>query len=188
MDRQRELFSRLPQIESSRLLLRPVRIEDAEDMFVYASDPLVTRHTTWEPHGSVHVTRAFLKSILEGYAAGDVRNWAVVHRDDKRMIGSAGFLFWDQVARRAEIGYAMSRDYWGSGLMTEAVTEIVRFGFERMDLNRIEARCDSENTASARVLQKCGMQHEGTLREQFVRHGELRDMQLYAILRREWSG
>jgi [ribosomal protein S5]-alanine N-acetyltransferase len=187
MIRKRELFVSLPTLETNRLLLRAMTMNDADDMYRYASDAEVTNFTTWEPHQSVDVTRAFLADVVAGYADGEVRNWAIVHKDDGLMIGTAGFLFWDEVARRAEIGYALSRDYWGRGLMTEAVAEILRFGFDVMNLNRVEARCDSLNIGSARVMEKCGMQHEGTLRQQFVSSGELRDMLLYAILRSEWT-
>jgi [ribosomal protein S5]-alanine N-acetyltransferase len=66
---------------------------------------------------------------------------------------------------RAELGYVLSREHWGKGLMPEAVRAVIRFGFGRMELNRIQARCVAENTASARVMEKAGMTYEGTLRE-----------------------
>lgn len=182
----RDLFKDLPDLHTPRLLLRKMSVEDAPDLFEYASDPLVTRFTSWETHTSIDDSRRFLQDVVDAYAGGDVRGWAVVCKADNRMIGTAGFLFWDQLANRSEIGYAMSREYWGRGLMPEAVSGILAFGFEQMNLNRIEARCDARNAGSARVLLKCGFQHEGTLREQFVRHGELCDMLLFAILRREW--
>ena len=184
----RDIFADLPAVETQRLLLRKMTLADADDMFRYASDPDVARFTTWEPHRSIDETRRFLEDALDAYAAGDVRNWGVVHKDDRRFIGTAGFLYWNVDVARAEIGYAMSREYWGRGLMTEAVEAIIRFGFERMRLNRIEARCDALNIGSARVMEKAGMQHEGTLRQWFVAEGEYRDMKLYAILRQEWPG
>jgi ribosomal-protein-alanine N-acetyltransferase len=71
--------------------------------------------------------------------------------------------------------------------MTEAARAAVDFGFRVMGLNRVEARCVPENTASARVMQKCGMTYEGTLREMDFRKGTFDDMLMYAILRREWA-
>lgn len=183
-----ELFMNLPELITPRLLLRSMSVDDAPDLFAYASDPLVSRFLSWDAHTTIDDSRRFLQDAVDAYAAGDARSWAVVHRADGRMIGTAGFLFWDLRANRSEIGYAMSAMYWGQGLMTEAVSEIVRFGFETMTLNRIEARCDALNRASVRVLEKAGMRHEGTLRQQFVIDGEYRDMQLYAILRQDWPG
>ena len=87
---------------------------------------------------------------------------------------------------RAELGYVLSRKLWGRGLMPEAVRAVVRFGFGRMELNRIEARCIIENAASARVMEKAGMTCEGTLREREFIKGAYRDMRLYSILRREY--
>jgi [ribosomal protein S5]-alanine N-acetyltransferase len=183
-----DVFDDLPTVETKRLLLREVCMGDAADLFRYASDSEVARYTTWEPHGSIDESRRYLQSAVDAQIDGDVRTWGIVHKGDNRFIGTAGFLFWDLTAQRSEIGYSLSRDYWAQGLMTEAVLSIVRFGFEHMRLNRIEARCDALNTGSTRVLEKAGMIHEGTLREQFVIDGEYRDLKLYAILRQGWTG
>ena len=187
MDEQQRIFSDLPTLVTPRLELRKMRIDDADDLFLYASDEEVTWFTSWESHKAVEDSREFLQQVVDAYADGETRSWAVVHRGDDRMIGTAGFLFWDRIADRAEIGYALSRDYWGKGLMTEAVQRIVQFGFEEMRLNRIEARVDALNAPSAGVLRKCGFQHEGTLREQYVRNGQRCDMMYLSILRREWQ-
>jgi ribosomal-protein-alanine N-acetyltransferase len=87
---------------------------------------------------------------------------------------------------RAELGYVLSREHWGRGLMPEAVRAVIRFGFGRMGLNRVQARCIAENVASARVMEKAGMAYEGTLRESEFIKGAYRDMKLYSILRREY--
>ncbi len=88
---------------------------------------------------------------------------------------------------RAELGYVLSREHWGKGLTPEAVRAVSRFGFGRMKLNRVEARCIAENTASARVMEKAEMAYEGTLRKREFIKGAYRDMKLYSILRREYS-
>jgi ribosomal-protein-alanine N-acetyltransferase len=87
---------------------------------------------------------------------------------------------------RAELGYAIGRAWWGQGLMTEAVVEAIRYGFEELGLNRIEARCLTYNIGSARVMEKAGMTYEGTIREQVFYKGSFDDLKLYSILRREW--
>ena len=88
---------------------------------------------------------------------------------------------------RAEIGYALARKYWGQGLMTEAVRAMLDYGFNLLRLNRIEARCDVENIASWRVMEKAGMKFEGVLRQNIFLHGRPRDARMYGILREEWS-
>jgi ribosomal-protein-alanine N-acetyltransferase len=81
----------------------------------------------------------------------------------------------------------LARRLWNQGLMTEAVREIVRFGFERMNLNRIEARCKIANVGSARVMEKVGLSFEGVLREHQYAKGVFEDLKLYSILRSEWQ-
>jgi len=100
-------------------------------------------------------------------------------------VGACGFVGWSPEHARAEMGYVLNRRYWGRGLVLEAVRAMISFGFERMDLNRVEARCVAENTASARVMEKAGMAYEGTLRQREFLKGVYRDMKLYAILRGE---
>jgi len=88
---------------------------------------------------------------------------------------------------RAELGYVLSREHWGRGLMPEAVRRVIRYCFERMDLNRVEARCIAENTASSRVMEKAGMSYEGTLRGREYIKGSYKDMKIYSSLRREYD-
>jgi ribosomal-protein-alanine N-acetyltransferase len=87
---------------------------------------------------------------------------------------------------RAEIGYALSRRYWGEGYMSEAVNAVIEFGFREMLLNRIMARCEVNNIASARVMEKVGMQLEGILRQHLFVKGRYWDLKIYSILREEF--
>lgn len=182
-----DVFRDLPDIETERLLLRKVGLDDAEDVFRYASDPEVTRYLHSQPLRSIEDSRKVVRAATDDYAAGRVRSWGVVHKGDKRLIGTAGFQWWRPESFSANIGYLMAREYWGQGLMPEAVRAVLRFGFERMQLNRIEARLDPENAASARLLEKVGMTREGTLRDDYYIDGAFYDGMVYSILRREWS-
>jgi [ribosomal protein S5]-alanine N-acetyltransferase len=168
-------------------VLRKIRLTDAPDIFAYASDPAVARYTTWPPHPTVAATEAFVREVLQRYAQGLVGPWGIVHRDDGRLIGSCGFAYVMAWHGRAEIAYALSRPYWGQGLMPEAVRAVFAFGFDTLHLNRIEARCELENVASERVMQKVGMQFEGVLRQHTQVMGSYRDLKLYSKLRSEWS-
>lgn len=183
----RGYFADLPELETERLILRRMRLDDAEDMFAYASDPLVTRYVLWETHRTLEDAKAFLRSATEGYERGDFGGWGVVLKDTGTFVGTCGMeAGYAPEHARAELGYVLSRELWGRGLMPEAVRAVVRFGFGRMELNRIEARCIAENAASARVMEKAGMTCEGTLREREFIKGAYRDMRLYSILRREY--
>jgi ribosomal-protein-alanine N-acetyltransferase len=185
---ERDVFSDMPTLETDRLLLRRMVSGDLEHIFAYASDPEVARYTSWPAHSSLEDSQEFLDYVLDLYRQGKVAPWGMVHKGDGRLIGTCGFLDWHPHHARSEIGYALSRQYWGRGLMTEAVREIISFGFETMGLNRIQGRCEVENVASARVMEKAGMKLEGVLREHEFCKGRYLDMRVYAVLRREWEG
>jgi ribosomal-protein-alanine N-acetyltransferase len=181
------IFRDLPELETERLLLRKMRLDDAEAMFAYASDPEVTRYVLFETHRSVEDSESFLRLALEGYERGDFGGWGVVLKDSGAFVGTCGMdAGYASEHARAELGYVLSREHWGRGLMPEAVRAVIRFGFGRIGLNRVQARCIAENAASARVMEKAGMTYEGTLRESEFIKGAYRDMKLYSILRREY--
>ncbi|HEX2182577.1 MAG TPA: GNAT family protein [Rubrobacteraceae bacterium] len=186
-DRGGKPFEDLPELETGRLLLRKMRLDDAPAMFAYASDPEVTRYVLFETHRSVEDSEAFLRLAVEGYERGDFGGWGVVLKDSGSFVGTCGVdMGYVPEHARAELGYVLSREHWGKGLMPEAVRAVIRFGFGRMELNRIQARCMIENTASARVMEKAGMTYEGTLREHELIKGAYRNIKVYSILRREY--
>jgi len=183
-----EVLKDLPTLETDRLILRKMIPEDAGAVFAYASDPEVTRYVSWETHLSIEDSRAFLNLAANKYRSGGEPDWGIVYKGDHRLVGTCGIVSWEPYHGRAELGYALSRDYWGRDLMAEAVRAMISFGFKKMNLNRIEARCIAENTASARVMEKAGMLYEGTLRQRELIKGEHRDMKVYSILRDECRG
>lgn len=174
-----------PRLETERLLLRALTPDDAVAVFAYAADPEVARYMVWEAHRSMKDAEAFLDLTMARYESGGAPDWAIVYKGDGRLVGTAGFVGWEREHARAEAGYVLNRVYWGRGLAAEALRAMISFGFARMSLNRIEARCLAENTASARVMEKAGMAYEGTLRQREFLKGAYRDMKLYAILKGE---
>lgn len=114
----KDVFGNLPTLETGRLVLRKVTLGDGRDFFEYASDPEVARYTTWEPHQSIEDSLSFLRLVLERYDNQRVATWGVEHKRDQKFIGTCGFLYWAVPDARAEVAYALSRKYWGQGLMT----------------------------------------------------------------------
>jgi [ribosomal protein S5]-alanine N-acetyltransferase len=184
----REVLKDLPTLETERLILRKMVLNDAEAVFAYASSSEVSRYTLWETHRSIEDSRAFLEFATQKYENGGEPDWGIVYRGNGCLVGACGLVNWEAEHARAEVGFVLSREYWGRGLMPEAVRAILRFGFERMNLNRIEARCIAENAASARVMEKAGMVYEGTLRQREYIKGAYRDIKLYAILKKGFPG
>lgn len=172
------------ELETERTFLRAPTPDDARALFRWASDPEVARYVTWEAHRSVEESREFLQERL---SREDGLSWALVPKGGGGMVGLCRYVRWAPEHARAELAYVLSRAYWGRGLMTEAVRAVIRFGFERMGLNRIEGRCMSENIASARVMEKAGMSYEATFRQREFTKGAYRDMKVYSVLRREWE-
>ena len=181
-----DILANLPTIETERLLLRKITLNDASDMFDYASNPEVSEYTMWSTHTSIEDTKYFLKSLTKMYKRRELVDWGIVHKAEKKFIGTCGYVEWSMTHSRAEIGYAISARYWREGYMSEAVNAIIEFGFREMLLNRIVGRCEVNNIASARVMEKVGMQLEGILRQQLFVKGRYWDLKIYSILREEF--
>lgn len=179
------LLLETPAIDTERLLLRRFSVDDAADVFHHARDPDVARLTSWDPHQSIEDTRRFLDWAEERYAESIGAPWAMVLRETGEVVGAFGLtVIWPHL--RGEIGYWIGRRYWRRGLTTEAGQAILRHVFDDLELNRVEARCEVENDASERVMQKLGMTFEGVLRQQIYSKGRFHDMKLYSLLRAEW--
>ncbi|OIP77840.1 MAG: GNAT family N-acetyltransferase [Oscillatoriales cyanobacterium CG2_30_44_21] len=168
-------------LNTPRLTLRKLAIADAEEIFAYARDPQLTTYTLWEPHRSIDDTYDYLNNnVFELYRSGQGMDWGIILKENGKLIGTCG-LYAKPIHQRAELGYALSRDYWGQGLMTEAVKAAIAFGFHVMRSQRIQGCCAAENIGSARVLEKSGMQFEGVLRNYIVKKDQPWDVKMYAI-------
>lgn len=183
-----EVFGHLPTLLTPRLILRPARMSDAEDLYEYSRDPQVARHVLWDAHTSIHQTRAYLRYLLRQYRNAAPSNFVIALRDSGKVIGTIGFMWVQQDNRSAEVGYSLSRQYWNRGYMSEALRAIVEFGFSKLLLNRIEAQHEIDNPASGRVMLHAGMRREGTLRQRLYNKGRYVDVELYAILRSDFEG
>lgn len=173
-------------LETERLILRPFHIEDAPQVFEnWASDPEVTEFLTWPTHRSLEQSLAFIQMNVEHYAEPEHYEWALYHIQDRQVIGSLGAMNFQPATRCIELGYALSRAYWGKGYATEAVRAVIRYLFDEVGMLRIQAKHDPANMASGAVMRKCGMLHEGTLRQAIRSNRGITDAELYAILQED---
>ena len=178
-------FDPFPELETPRLLLRRVVSADADAFFQLRSDPEVIQYRARPP-----LTRAEAERRLLDIDAG-IRDhaqimWAIALREDRRMIGECCLFRWEKEDMRAEVGYELMVPYWGRGLVTEAVKAMLAFGFQSMDLHRVEANVDPANVGSIRVLERLGFVREATLRENWRVAGRFVDSALFGLLRREF--
>ena len=174
-------------LETPRLTLRELRDDDFERVHAYASDHEVVRYLDWGP-SSIEETTRFMALAREARKATPrtAYHLAIALRTDDRAVGSCRIEIRDASGQTGDLGYVLDRAHWGRGYATEASRALVAFGFDRLGLHRVWARCDVRNAASAHVLEKLGMEREGRLRHNVRRKGEWHDSYLYAIIEVDW--
>lgn len=179
----RDVYGDLPILETERLILRKVTEQDIQDIYAYSSIEEVARYVTWDRHQTIADTEAFVSFIHNRYENQEIAPWGMEYKDSGKLIGTIDFVSWSPEHHCAEIGYVLSPDHWGKGIMTEAAKAIIEFGFTKMDLVRIQAKCFAENVGSARVMEKAGMTFEGILRKRMFMKGKFWDLKMYSIIK-----
>ena len=173
-------------METPRLVLRPFVREDAQAMFDnWASDPAVTKFLSWPTYRSVEDAHSILNVWLENYEKPDFYQWAIVLKELNQPIGSISVVNSDDRVDMVEIGYCIGRNWWGRGIMPEALSAVMVYLFDEVGMQRIEAGHDPDNPASGAVLRKCGLQYEGTLRRRIRSNRGITDVAWYSILKEE---
>jgi ribosomal-protein-alanine N-acetyltransferase len=175
----------LPEtFRTARLFLRPIAMADAGPIYAaYTRNPEVTRFLIWRPDRTRRDFEAYIRSCLDT-PPHRARTYVMQGRKDSVIRGGLDLRQADR--HRLEFGYVLARPWWGHGLMTEALTEVVGWALSQPSIFRISAVCDVENTASARVMEKCGLVREGVLRRYLVHPSlgtEPRDCFSYARVR-----
>lgn len=174
-------------LETPRCLLRKPQPGDAPAAFSgYAGDPRVTRYLGWRPHENVAETRRQISYDLFRWLKGSAWTWMLLCRDSGELAGLVELVPVVSQPHRARMGYLLGARHWGQGLMSEAAGAVLRTALAQPGLFRVDAVCDVEHGASARVLEKIGMQYEGLLRRYIVHPNvseEPRDVRLYAAIR-----
>jgi len=173
------------ELATKRLQLRRPRADDADAIFHrYAGSPEVTRYMSFPTHRGLEDTRAFLAHANQTWNAGTDVPYLIERRGDGLLLGGTGLEI--ETPHRYCTGYVLARDAWGQGYATEALAAMLELAFSRPEVRRVYALCDAEHVASARVMEKCGMQREGLLRRHSVLPNlarDPRDMFCYAKVR-----
>jgi [ribosomal protein S5]-alanine N-acetyltransferase len=154
----------LPTIElqGERVLLRPVELRDAEDMFVFVADPKVVHFLPWQPAREVRGVQAFLEQQRGRRRSGESLAFAVIWKETGKVIGSTDIMQLQARDKHVELGYILAQECWGKGIMTEAAALSRNYVFQELKRIRLVAFADQENIGSRRVLEKIGMQEVGT--------------------------
>jgi RimJ/RimL family protein N-acetyltransferase len=176
-----------PQLRTKRLLLRPFTLKDAPIVQKLAGDKTIAETTLNIPHPYPNgLAENWISTHASRFRDNRGAIYAITLPESRELLGSIGLVTVPD-HQRAELGYWLGRPYWNQGYTTEAARELLRFGFTELGLHRIYASHFSRNPASGRVMQKIGMQYEGTLRQHLSKWGQFEDLKLYGILQTEFS-
>lgn len=175
------------RIETDRLILRKYVNEDAAAMFKnWASDKEVTKYLTWPTHSSQEISQGVIEDWVNQYSNESYYNWAIVLKDNgSEPIGNIAVIGMKENISMVHIGYCIGRTWWNKGVTSEALKAVIDFLFDVVDVNRIESRYDPRNPNSGKVMEKCRMKYEGTLRSSDWNNQGLCDTCYYALLKSE---
>lgn len=176
------------KIETDRLILRRFREDDAEAVFKnWASDEEVTRFLTWPSHKSIEVTEKVLSEWIKGYSENKFYQWAItVKEDGDEPIGSISVVSMREEIEMLHIGYCIGRKWWHQGITSEAFKGIIKFLIEEVGAKRIESRHDPNNPNSGKVMLKCGLKYEGTMRKADINNQGICDVAFYGLLAEDY--
>lgn len=180
-----------PTLGTDRLILRPLTLDDTDAILKLFADERITEFLGFDPLTTTDQAEEIIRESLDRFDSRRGFRWGIILRTPGKpndLIGTCGFKNWvTDRASRAEMGGAMSPAYWGTGLMAEALTEMIRFGFEVMNLNRVEAVTYRGADHAAGLLERLGFHLEGIMRQRGYLKGEPMDDLLYSMLKREWD-
>jgi ribosomal-protein-alanine N-acetyltransferase len=175
-----------PTLHTTRLRLRPFTDADGDALFALHSNAHVLRYWDSPPWSERARAERFIAACRQMADEGTGARLAIDRATDGTFIGWCGLTSWNPDYRSASLGYVLDDAAWGHGYATEAAGAVLRWAYDALDLNRVQAEADTRNAASARVLEKLGFVREGTLREDCVVNGDVSDSWVYGLLRREW--
>ncbi|WP_455596727.1 GNAT family N-acetyltransferase [Cloacibacillus porcorum] len=172
------------RLETERLILRRFAEADAESVFKnWASDPEVTKFLRWKSHTCVEESRELLAGCVKRYVEADYYHWAIEEKgSDSGAVGYIGVFWSDETVDSVEVGYSLGRRWQGRGYMSEALRAVIDFLIDEAGANRVVAAHDPRNAASGGVMQRCGMEYEGTMRQVDRNNQGICDLSFYAVL------
>lgn len=175
-------FQPFPALTTQRLMLRQIRDEDADEILFLRSDENVLRYINRAPLQSSREALEWIKMVNAGVAKNDYITWALQLKEEHRLIGTITIWNTQKEHHRAEIGYLIHPEYQGKGLMQEAITAVLNYGFTVMKLHSIEAHVHPENSASINLLKRNGFVQEGYFKENFYFDGQFLDTAVFSLI------
>ena len=180
-------FNPFPLIKTKRLILRQINNDDVNEIFFLRSDERVMRYIDKAPADTMDDAYEFIRKTTEMEMKAEAVNWAICLKSDPKLIGTICFWNIKEEHYRAEVGYSLYPDYWGKGIMQEALVEVMKYGFNVMKLHSIEANVNPGNAASIKLLERNNFVREAYFRENYYYNGKFLDTAIYSILSSEWG-
>jgi RimJ/RimL family protein N-acetyltransferase len=180
------------KLNTERLLIRELKKEDIENLFILVNDLDVSQYLAVVPYPYTKKDGEwFVNNCKEESKKNPRENYelAIELKDTKRLIGVIGLTKVNKLDEKATIGYWLGKKYWRKGIMYEAVMEVIRFGFEDLKLQRIEISASTENEASNNLIKKLGAKYEGTARRghRTKSTGKFHDINNYGLLKEDFD-
>jgi RimJ/RimL family protein N-acetyltransferase len=177
----------LPTLDAGPVRLRWLTAGDVPGLFAIFGDPEVTRYWGHEALPNLAAAETLLADIHHLFRLRSLFQWGVEEVDGGELVGTCTLATLHRTHRRAELGFALGRSFWGRGYMRAALPVLLRFAFERLGLHRVAADVDPRNVPSIRLLEWLGFRREGYLREHYRVGGEIQDAVVYGLLRSEFG-
>jgi ribosomal-protein-alanine N-acetyltransferase len=175
-------FSQFPALHTNRLILRQVSADDVNEIISLRSNKEVMKYIDRPLIESTEAALQLIQKILDGVNKNEAITWAIALQDDARLIGTIGFWKIDAEHHRAEIGYLLHPDHQQKGIMQEAISAVLNYGFSTMQLHTIEANVNPANEASKKLLKKNKFKQEAYFRENFYYNGVFMDTAIFSLL------
>ena len=175
-------------IETKRCILRRICTADAPMMYEnWARFQECSRYFPFDPPAGPDIYGSMVDRWVSSYSSGTYFHWVIEWKENGELIGTVNLGNVDEASNASETCYILSPKYWGRGIMTEVFRAVLRYAFEEIGLNRVQAEVFAGNSASEHILTKCGMQFEGIAREKYYKHGTYIDAAQYAIIRSDYE-
>jgi ribosomal-protein-alanine N-acetyltransferase len=176
-------FEKFPELETKRLILRQVQLKDANAMHKMRTDPQIMQYMDTQIPASIEETKNKIKKEIESFSNGDSVYWAIILKSSNELIGGAGYWRLIKEHFRAEIGYQLLPGFWRKGFTLEALSSIINYGFNKMNLHSIEGNVNPDNIPSIKLLEKLGFVQEAYFKENFYYNGKFLDSAIFSLIK-----
>jgi len=180
-----KVINRFPVLETERLILREIGTNDNEALFDIFSSETIMKYYGMFPYEEMSQAEQLISNFAKAFDEEKSIRWGIELKGENILVGTCGFHNWNKKHQRAELGYELHDNHWKKGYVSEAISEVIKYGFHNLELNRIEALVYPDNIASHNSLEKLGFDKEGLLKEYCIFRNIKQDLIMYSLISNE---